>query len=241
MRDRLNLIAATLVASRPLIIAQDKPTVSISFDDAPRSACQLGASLTEDAGGRSTYYIAGKFANSDALSDYSVDDLYQLNEAGHEICCHGYSHLDYRKYPLDVLRTDIERNAGFFQDNGLPQPRHFAFPFGAVSPKAKALCAEKFDTCRGIKPIVMRKKLDKALLCSIPLYAKHWNYAVYKAQIEDVHKNGGWLLFYTHKVTDDPGPYDTTPNMLKELLKMTNDFDIPIKTVSEAISYLAME
>ncbi|WP_255010555.1 polysaccharide deacetylase family protein [Roseovarius sp. M141] len=241
MREQINRLATTLVATKPLIIAHDRPTVSISFDDAPRSACQLGASLTEDFGGRSTYYISGKFANSDPLDDYSLTDLHQLNEAGHEICCHGYSHLDYRKHSLDVLKKDLEKNADFFRDNGLPQPRHFAFPFGAVNPRIKAFCSEQFDTCRGIQPCIMRKRLDRALLCSIPLYAKHWNHATYKARIEDVRKNGGWLLFYTHKVTDDPGPYDATPKMMEELLKMTADLEIPIKTVSEAISYLTME
>ena len=96
LKGKLRRRVARLAHRRPLVIAPDRPMLSFSFDDAPLTAATTGARLLEARGLRGTYYVSAGLSGQDAPMGVcaGADDYRRLAEAGHEIACHTFSHLD---------------------------------------------------------------------------------------------------------------------------------------------------
>src|SRR5690606_35034560 len=97
------------------------------------------ADILERHGVRGTYFIsAGLMGNESHLGHYAgAEPLRKLAQAGHEIACHTYSHLDCGRANGQTIHADIERNQAALKDLGLPASTTFAYPYGDVSPQAK--------------------------------------------------------------------------------------------------------
>ena len=54
--------------------------------------------------------------------------------------------------------------------------------------------------------------------------------------IVDTKINGGWLIFYTHDVTQSPGPYGCTENDFEYIVNAVIDNGVSIATVEEVIN-----
>lgn len=238
MRGRLGYLASKALARNMVRLDNTKPLVSIAFDDVPSTACDLGAKMIEQAGGRATYYVSGGLEGSAGGQFHTKEDLRRLHTAGHEIGCHGFAHVNYSELNDAEIRQDIAQNQAYFKTAGLPNPTHFAYPFGAVNVRAKRLCGSMFETCRGIHEGILRTKADRALLRAIPLQTKRWSAQRNKDILNELQTRNGWAIFYTHGVSNSPEPYDTTPEMLDQLLKDINALGIKITPVSDAYQSL---
>src|SRR5947207_3069984 len=79
---------------RPLAIAAQKPIISFTFDDFPRSAWLTGGAILERFGLRGTYYaslgLMGKTAPTGAIC--LPEDVRALAERGHELGSHTFDH-----------------------------------------------------------------------------------------------------------------------------------------------------
>jgi hypothetical protein len=124
----------------------------------------------------------------------------------------------------------------------LPQTlfSNFSFPSGSVTPEVKTITQKYFDSCRGIQKGINRKVLDLNLLRSVPLYSNNSriNLLKFKRYIKSVAHKGGWLIFYTHDVNENPKPYSCTPELLEQVVKFTRDCDLPVITIRDAINYI---
>jgi peptidoglycan/xylan/chitin deacetylase (PgdA/CDA1 family) len=47
----------------PLRLPGNAPMVSFTFDDVPKSAATVGATILEEYGGRATFYVAGSLVS----------------------------------------------------------------------------------------------------------------------------------------------------------------------------------
>ena len=158
--------------------------VSFGFDDAPLSACTTGAQVLERHGARGTFYIAGGL--TDRMDEghlcHSLDALRTLQAAGHELGCHGYSHVRCDLLPAARLQQELDRNAAFLGGLGVDLAElDFAYPFGGY-----------------------------ALGCH-RLYASAPDGVPYTERLAEAARHGGWLIVTTHEVEDTPGPWGCTP------------------------------
>lgn len=238
MRVRLGHLASKALARDMVRLKSAKAVVSIAFDDVPSTACHLGATMVEEAGGRATYYVSGGLESIAGGKFHTQEDLKRLHISGHEIGCHGFAHIRYTELNDAEMRQDIEQNQAYFEMAGIPKPTHFAYPFGAVNVRAKRLCGNMFETCRGIHGGILQTKMDRALLQATPLHAKKWTAQRIEDVLNELHINQGWAIFYAHSVSNNPEPYDTTPEMLDQLLKGANARGIDIMTISAAFRSL---
>jgi len=154
-------------------LAPVAPVVTFTFDDAYSAACNLGAEVVEQAGGRATYYVCGGLDQSQTgdRNRHSAADLRRLQGNGHEVACHGYGHLNYQQTSSDDILRDLDRNAQYFEEHGIRLARNFAYAFGCVSPRVKEICGARFRSSRGVQPAMNRRRLDLSLLKSVPLYS----------------------------------------------------------------------
>ena len=96
---------------------------------------------------------------------------------------------------------------------------NFSYPFGGVTPAAKHVVRHHFTSARSTLPGVNSGVIDLACLranglssCTIPF--RH-----IQRLIERNEKKRGWLIFFTHDVSDTPSRYGCTPAYFESVVK----------------------
>lgn len=235
---RFNRFIGRMVRVRPARLAGQRPVASICFDDFPKSAWTVGGPVLARHKARGTYYTAGGFCGRtvNGMEFYDAADLTALAAAGHEIACHGFGHQPAPSLSAEELEQDADRNAQFLKPflNG-GAPASYAYPFGAVSLRIKRFYAPRFTNLRGVHPGVNEGLVDLAQLNAVSLETRCWNKDGVRRAIERVLHNCGWIVLYTHDVSDNPSPYGSTPQMLSDALAMVNEARIEVLPMREAM------
>ena len=238
-KTRLTSLIARKAPVRTGRLAGHKPIASITFDDFPKNAWTVGGPILAGHGMRGTYYAAGGFCGRTVENTvfYDAQDLKDLAAAGHEIACHGFGHQPTPTLSPAALAADSERNREFLRPflNG-KAPDSYAFPYGRVSLRTKRYMAPRFTNVRGVHPGVNVGRIDLAQLNTISLESRVWNEGYIEAAIRRVQRENGWLVLYTHDVSDDPSPYGSTPRMLDWALGRVAAAKIDVLPMREAVS-----
>ncbi len=216
----------------------DAPIASFTFDDFPRSAWTVGGPLLERYGARATYYAAGRFCgrHEDGLDYYEADDLRAIRAAGHEVGCHTFSHRSSPKVGSADLQADWDRNVAFVREAlGQDGFASFAFPYGDASPRTKKLASARFPVSRSVYSGVNSGEIDLAQLRAVPLEIRNWKAAEVEARVAEAVRSTGWIVFFSHDVSDSPSPYGATPEMLEHALATVRAAGIDILPVREAL------
>ena len=239
LQTRLTSLAARTLKVRPVHLKASRPVASISFDDFPKNAWTAGGPILARHGMRGTYYTAGGFCGRtvDGTVFYDGADLKELAAAGHEIACHGFGHRPTPELSTEELAKDAERNREFLKPFlGGEAPVSYAFPYGRVSPRTKRFMAPRFTNVRGVHPGVNVGTVDLAQLNAVSLEKRCWDQNAIEAAINTVLKNNGWLVLYTHDVSDDPSPYGSTPAMLDWALSRVSASFIEVLPMRDAVN-----
>lgn len=242
MKGKISRRLARFLERRDADISSSKGVVTFTFDDAYSAACNVGAGIIEDAGGHATYYVCGGLDQSRTGDGkyHSRGDLSRLQERGHEVACHGFGHLNYQETTSDEIRRDLDRNAEYFAESGIRKARNFAYPYGCVSPQVKAVCAPRFHSMRGVQASTNRSRVDLSLLKSVPLYSSTLEPADISGLIERERASGGWLIFFSHDVTDQPNDFDVKPELLRWAANETLRCELPLLSVQEALDHFGI-
>lgn len=228
-------------AARPAILKLSRPVVSFTFDVFPKSAARTGAALIENVGGRGTFYASAAFANEETHAGriFDNEDLIRLIAAGHEVGCHTFSQLDCARTPVDVVFSDMVRNADVLAAMGMDTRLiSFAWPYGETSHAMKAQLPSRFVTARGAAPGLASGAADLAQLRANAMYGPH---ALRRclAVLEQARRRNGWVIFFTRDVSARPGPWGTPTGLLERLCGSAYAGGMQILPVREAAA-LAM-
>jgi peptidoglycan/xylan/chitin deacetylase (PgdA/CDA1 family) len=211
----------------------DTGIICFSFDDVPKSACLQGNTILEKYGLKGTYYICGGLTETGEY--HTKSDLLRLVDVGHELGCHGYGHRSYQSISEAEMLADIQRNRYFFEEIGCDLPRHFAYPYGHVSPSVKRVVAREFSSARGVQPGINYPNIDLALLKSFPLYQRLWNENSIVEVIEKNARLGGLLIFFTHGVSPNPNEFDCSIELLDFAIQTSMASANKVLPVGEAL------
>ena len=234
LRGKIRRRVVRLVARHPAPAAPPRPMVSFSFDDVPLSATLAGAAVLESRGLRGTYYLTGGLADSDGIMGRlaGAADVRRLLEAGHEVGCHTYSHLDCGRAKGAQVTDDIARNAKAFADWGAPPATSFAYPYGDVGAPAKRALAGRFRSLRTVQAGIIEKGGDLNQMPAVGIEgpdgeetARRW-LGKAKAAI-------AWLILYTHDVVDAPSEFGCTPAALERITAQAVLDGFDVVTVAE--------
>jgi peptidoglycan/xylan/chitin deacetylase (PgdA/CDA1 family) len=238
LKATLTSLLARKLVRQPIRLAGHRPVVSITFDDFPKSAWTQGGPVLARYGARGTYYTAGGFCGRtiDGTEFYDTGDLSALAAAGHEIGCHGFGHQPAPALTTEDLVADVARNREFLAPflKGKP-PASYAFPLGRVSPRTKRFYASRFASLRGTHCGVNVGRVDLAQLNVISLQARAWDQAAIEAAVQRVLQSNGWLILYTHDVSETPSHNGSTPGMLDWALERVAAARIQVLPVREAL------
>jgi peptidoglycan/xylan/chitin deacetylase (PgdA/CDA1 family) len=215
-----------------------RPVASLTFDDFPRSAWTAGGPLLARYGARATYYAAGRFlgAREEGLDYYDASDLRALQDAGHEVGAHSCAHEPATGRAARSLRADADANdaaLGPYLDGRMSS---YAYPFGAVSPFAKAVVGARYASARGITPGVNADAIDLAQLRANPLELRSWAAAAVERVVDEAVARRGWVVFFTHDISETPSPYGCTPAMLEHALARLASAGVDMLPVRQAMA-----
>ncbi len=233
--------AARIRAARRVGWPSGRRVASITFDDAPRSAATAGAQVLAEMQYAATYYVCLGLLGKGAADDPVLDQgrLETLVAQGHEIGCHTYSHLDLARTGSEELLADLERNRERAHRLGLPALESFAYPYGSLTPRAQALVAPHFRTARSTWIGLNAPRFDALALRAVPLMRREGLHVALR-EIERWQRDGGWLVLYTHEVTERPGQFGCTPDELALVCRRLSDSGGEVQTVGQVARGLAV-
>jgi peptidoglycan/xylan/chitin deacetylase (PgdA/CDA1 family) len=246
IRGALSCVGERLIRAycgRHFTPVSSKRVVSFTFDDFPKSALSVGGRLLAEHGIRGTYYASKLFLNAEVLPGipgFTLDDINQLLQEGHELGCHTAMHHRAEQVSTAQFRESLESNAKWLQANFPEAPvTSFSYPFGSAPPSVRRIAGRSFTSCRGIDPGVNSKSIDLNHLFAQQLYQGTTSLDAVKRQLAELNRSGGWLIFYTHDLSEHPSPYGCTPGFFESILRWTMDAKFEVLPVREALESLS--
>lgn len=234
LKGKLRRRLIRLAHRRPAKVALQRPMVSFSFDDAPATACEAGARALEARGLRGTYYFAAGLAGRDGpMGRYATsEDARRLHEAGHEIACHTYSHLDCGQSSQAETLADVDRNAESLAAWGAGEPVSFAYPYGDVAAPAKSALSGRFKTLRALHHGLITDGADLNQTPAVGIEGEDGE-AVANAWLDKAKARKAWLILYTHDVADPPSQWGCATPALERLIDRALADGFDVVTVAE--------
>jgi peptidoglycan/xylan/chitin deacetylase (PgdA/CDA1 family) len=241
MSGKLSRVLARNIVTKKLKMTNARPLVTFTFDDAPGSACEAGASLLERYLARATYYISGGGCGAAGGNGRmaTAGQVKALCMKGHEIGCHTYSHAAVTSLGGSALIAELERNRAFLQGiHADVTVRNFAYPYGFFSFGSKRYLEGRFDSCRSVRPGLNVGVADLGALKAWQLEnASIDRPTILKIIAETVRRNA-WLIFTSHDVDDDPTPFGVSPGLLEFALNAASEAGCRLVTVETALRIL---
>ena len=201
-------------------VAPDRPVVTFTFDDFPKSALN-GADIVEKRGGRAGFYACTSFMGqrSPVMGEmFDAATLVELRARGHEIGAHTHAHLDCARVHLSRVERDIGENLVALAEAGHDATvSAFAFPYGETTYAAKQWVGDLFATGRGILPGLNIDEVDRSQLRAVELGASAVHRRRALAALEACIEKKAWLFFFTHDVGETPTSYGAPADLIEEL------------------------
>jgi len=220
--------------ARSMLPAPDKSIITFGFDDCPASAIENALPLLEAEDWRATIYVAcGLCETENHLGRHmSLSDIKDVHNRGHEIADHTYSHVSSNTTSTEDYLADIEKNQAALLALGLPKSRHFAYPYGHVTPELKRALDRKFETLRGV--INHNKSSQDANLLNARRVYSGQDLKTALDAINQAKSTPCWLNLYTHDVRENPSDYGCTSDEFRTVVQAVKVTGLPVLTVDAA-------
>jgi peptidoglycan/xylan/chitin deacetylase (PgdA/CDA1 family) len=229
------------ISSEPISLTRG--TLTVSFDDFPRSAWREGGAVLHDYGVKATYYASGGLLGRrfNGIAQAEVADLEAIHAAGHEIGNHTFEHLAATRCTPERYRASIARNDRFLRSilPGLSL-ESFAYPHGLAPTWARLDTARMFTSSRATIHGVNGPTLDRSSLKAVGL--EKWRLARMRSRevnfetlFEIASRERRWIIVYTHDVSDTPSPYGCTQMQLSRILDIARRHGLATATNAEVM------
>lgn len=216
----------------------DRPIVSFSFDDVPKTAVTLGSSILDNHDVAGTFYVCGGLTDKIEanMMCHSEQDLLDLIDRGHEIASHLFHHTNCADLSAENLKKEILLNNHFF--SALQKDRNlinFSYPFGGTTLLSRFIMAKQYATSRGIRPGINHGIVDLSNLYANSIYSKNTNETNILDVLQETKKKNGWTIFYTHDVAEIPSEWGTHPELLEFAVKKSVELGCDVLPIRNAI------
>ncbi len=233
--------SASLLFRRPLTVAPERPLISFTFDDFPRSALLTGGTILNRAGLAGTYFASLGLMDQDAPTGriFGRQDLPLLLEQGHELGCHTFSHCHSWDTSPTVFEHSVVENRDALRAlvPGLEFRTH-AYPISAPRPGTKSRMGHRFLACRGGGQTFNTGTADLNHLAAFFLEKIGHDLGPVKDVIDRNREARGWLIFATHDVDPHPTPFGCRPEFFEEVVAYAAGSGASILTLAGALDLL---
>lgn len=233
---KLRRRASKLMYRKPARLAGlRRPLLTFSFDDAPQTAATTGAEIMERHGLKATYFIsAGIMGDDSHFGPYTTaEQVKDLHHRGHEIACHTYTHIDCGQAGSQRIASSLSQNQKAIQALDIPKPKTFAYPYGDVSPQAKAKLDSQYLSARALHHGMVVTGTDLNQAPAVGIEGDDGEYIALDWMRRAKAAPQSWLVLYTHDVRDRPSEWGCTPAALDRLAKAAVDMGFDVVTFAE--------
>jgi peptidoglycan/xylan/chitin deacetylase (PgdA/CDA1 family) len=215
--------------------------VSLTFDDVPRTAVTHGVPALERFGAKATFYVSLGMFEREPEAFIGRDEVVELERQGHEVACHTYSHYRLSDGSADGLFRDCRRNQALLADATQgAYPKNFSYPFGGVSFSAKRKLAAVYASMRGTCGGINAGRVDLNFLRANSFTRAQRDDARARLLLREAREKGGWVIFYTHGISDHLD-CDSTVDGLDALLHICAEEAVEFATVEQVLERLRGE
>jgi len=227
--------------ARPVTVGRQKPIVSFTFDDFPRSALLTGGAILERFGLRGTYYasfgLMGQTAPTGEI--FLPEDVSALVARGHELGCHTFAHChSWDTKTKEFERSILENQAALETLLTGASFRTFSYPKSPPWPQTKRMVGRHFACARGGGQSFNIGQTDLNYLRAYFLEKTPHDRDAIKNLIEQNRAVCGWLIFATHDVCNAPTPFGCTPGFFEDIVECSVRSGARIIPVAEALDLL---
>lgn len=241
VHERVSEKAVRALPVSTLDVRCTHPLVSFTFDDVPDTALTEGARILEDHGVRGTFYIAGDLLGRQEPDRtlISAEGCKQLAKAGHEIGCHTFAHRAVHTLDRHELEHDLDRNSSLLRGfDGVTDKRNFAYPYNQGSLRHRHVFADRFTTARGGGDRINRGRVNRSYLWGMEIRQPEADALALVHQIDAVVAQPGWLVFFTHDISDTPTPYGCSPATFSKLVHHAVSSGCLVLPVRDALRHI---
>jgi peptidoglycan/xylan/chitin deacetylase (PgdA/CDA1 family) len=242
LQGRYRRTAARWLSRKPVAFRSDRPIVSFTFDDFPRSALHVGGAILKKYGGTGTYYTSMGLMGTETPTGtmFLAGDIETLLRNGHELGCHTFDHCHPWETPPERFEASLVQNQRALTAL-FPQAvfRTMSYPLKVPSPGNKRIAGRHFDCCRGRGDRSNLGTVDLNFLASYFLERKLGGPQAALKAIEENRVQRGWLIFSTHDLSADPTPYGWTPEYFETVVRAAAESGARILPVLSALESLS--
>jgi peptidoglycan/xylan/chitin deacetylase (PgdA/CDA1 family) len=226
---------------RAMFVKNSTAMVSFTFDDFPRSALLTGGEILRSRGVLGTYYaslgLAGKQIETGTM--FLMEDLRVALEQGHELGCHTFNHSHSWETAPDLFEREVIENQRVLQQM-IPGAcfKTLSFPIGHPRARTKQRVSKYFSCCRGGGQTFNVGEADLNCLSAYFLEQSRDNPEAIKRVIDENSKAGGWLIFATHDVCENPTQWGCTPALFEHIVQYAIESGAQILPVAQAYELL---
>lgn len=237
-----------------------RPLVSITFDDGTGDIWNNAIPLVDAKGYKTTQFVVGGFIGTDGFMN--VNHLVSLNNAGHELGSHSWTH---RSLPT-LTSTDLKLETSItqsklrtmlpscFVDNRLSFERcfdQFAYPYGDTNQTVVNQMRNGYRTARGTQDGLNTRNINNSQI--LPAQSMMAKYRLHAQMVLNPTAGGGgidelngwlsnaqasntWLILVYHRVNDQPDAYGLTPAEFSAHLDAIAATGVCVTPVHEALN-----
>jgi peptidoglycan/xylan/chitin deacetylase (PgdA/CDA1 family) len=239
MLDKVRRTWARIRSPRVLRDQRAVGTLSICFDDFPKTAWTEGGRVLRDHDVRATYYLCGSLCSStfDGQPMYDAGDLGPIHAEGHEIGRHTFDHRSWLRTGPSAFERATRDNQRFLNEHlGDVRLVSFAYPYGDATLTGKRFAVQHFSSARGVNSGLNVGRIDLGQLKAVSFEVAKMRRHVIERYIARASARGAWLIVYTHDVQDRPGAYGCCPDDLDRLVRSAKAAGLEILPVKAALA-----
>ena len=243
MIDRLERGLSLMIKSRPYAARNREAVVSFTFDDFPSSALKVGGNLLEKAGFQATYYTVSNLMGTKQknIPLASSEDVKAAHRSGHEIACHTLDHVNCQLQSRDSLHQQLALNRERLADLTGTPPVSFSYPFGLLNFSAKAEAMRIYSSARTIYYGFNLRTLDLSALRAVRIYSHSFDESLIGQLLDKAVRKRGWVIFYTHDVSEQPSKVGCTPKHLETVADMVHHRNITTLPIRHALGLISFK
>lgn len=237
LQTRIRRDASHYLGRRDFDLRSTQPIISFTFDDFPRTALHQGGCILKRYGHHGTYYVALGLMDTEipAGRAFSREDLLQVVADGHELGCHTYAHChawDCAPYVFEENIIENQRKLRMLLPGA--EFKSLSYPIAWPRPATKRRVAKHFQCARSSGPSFNLGRTDANNLRATFIEKHRDNPAVMFRLIEENQRAGGWLIFATHDVTQNPSFFGCEPSLFEELVRLATNSGARILPLASA-------
>lgn len=223
-----------------------QPLITVTFDDGWESIYTSGLPLLQQYGIPTTQYVlSGVFEDKNYLT---LAQIKSMQQAGHEIACHGIDHADLTTLTAARLQAELEDCKKFFEDKLGARVSHFASPYGSSNNESMTAIMKTYQSHRDTTGDITTNSVSEADINTERNFDPYNIHAIsirrettteqIQQAIDYTIAHNGWLVLNYHDVNDSDSIYGVDHATLERQLAAISRANARIVTIGQVMDII---